>query len=716
VVHVRRPEALRGLLETDGLSLCPLVAVTESSAEELEREVLQAGAQEVVSRKGLSPRTLARAVERACDRWAMTRAIRDAALQQSHDLHRSLMDSSADCVKVLDLDGRFLCVNAPGLCQLEIDDFELLRGKTWASFWPEEGQAMVHRAIERARAGTANSFEAWAATARGTLKYWSVSVSPVQSGEKREVIRLIAISRDITERKHAEAALRESEERFRTLADNMSQFAWMADETGSMFWFNRRWFEYTGATLDQTRCRGWECAIHPDHAERVAAKLRSHFDSGEPWEDTFPLRGAGGDYQWFLSRAVPIHDEQSKRIVRWFGTNTEVTAQRNAEEALREADRRKDAFIAVLAHELRNPLAPIRAALEIQRRVGRRDARLERTQSLIERQVSHMARLIDDLLDVSRITHSRLTLKRETCDLGSIALQTAEDYRPTLEKAGLALAVGVGQGPMWTYGDPARLAQAIGNLLQNAGRFTGAGGRVEVRARTDLGVGVAVVEVVDTGIGIDPRLMPRLFDRFAQAEQGLAREKGGLGLGLALTRGLVELHGGRVEVHSDGFGKGSTFRLRLPLCSPCSEAVACAVESAPRGTSTALTILLVEDNRDTAETLGELLRLHGHRIELAFDGEAAIRAALERRPDVVISDIGLPGEPDGYGVARVLRANPALNGILMVALSGYADEEARRRTREAGFDMHLAKPPDLEMLEQVLDHAGSYGRSPCASV
>jgi PAS domain S-box-containing protein len=700
----------------DGLSLCPIVAITDGTSEEVAREVLKAGAQEVVGRNGLCARTLGQAVERACDRWAMTRAIRDAALQQSHDLHRSLMDSSADCVKVLDLDGRLLHMNAPGLCQMEIDDFELLRGKPWAALWPEEGRATVLRAIERARAGTASSFEAWAATAKGTRKYWSVSVSSVRSGEKREVIRLISISRDITERKRGEAALRESEERFRTLADNMSQFAWMADETGSMSWFNRRWFEYTGATPDQMRHRGWESAIHPDHVERVVAKLRSHFDSGEPWEDTFPLRSAGGDYRWFLSRAVPIHDEPGKRIVRWFGTNTDVTAQRDAEEALREADRRKDAFIAVLAHELRNPLAPVRAALEIQRRIGPRDARLERTQALIERQVSHMARLIDDLLDVSRIMHSRLVLKMETCDLASIALHTAEDYRPTLENAGLALAVSVGQGPMWTYGDPVRLAQAIGNLLQNAGRFTGAGGRVEVRARADLGVGLAVVEVTDTGIGVDPRLMPRLFDRFAQAEQGLAREKGGLGLGLALTRGLVELHGGRVEVQSEGFGRGSTFRLQIPLCPPGSDGVAPAVESAARRTSTALDILLVEDNRDTAESLGELLRLNGHRVELAFDGEAAIRAAVQRRPDVVISDIGLPGEPDGYGVARALRANPALDGILMVALSGYADEDARRSTREAGFDMHLAKPTDLATLEQVLGRAGGYGRSPSASV
>jgi PAS domain S-box-containing protein len=596
VVHVGAPEALRGLLDTDGLSLCPIVAVTDGSAGEVEREVLQAGAQEIVGRKGLSPTTLARAVERACDRWTMTRAIRDAALQQSQDLHRSLMESSADCVKVLDLDGRFLYVNTPGLCLLEVDNFELLRGKTYASFWPEGARAMVHGAVERARAGTANSFEAWAATAKGTSKYWSVSVSPVRSGQKREVIRLIAISRDITERKRAEAALRESE------------------------------------------------------------------------------------------------------------------------EALREADRRKDAFIAVLAHELRNPLAPIRAALEIQRRVGPREAGLKRTQALIERQVSQMARLVDDLMDVSRIMRGRVTLKRESCDLGSIALQTAEDYRPTLENAGLALAVVVSQGPIWTHGDPVRLAQAIGNLLQNAGRFTGAGGRVEVRARADLDVDLAVVEVIDTGIGIEPRLMPRLFERFAQAEQGLAREKGGLGLGLALTRGLVELHGGRVEVHSEGVGRGSTFRLRIPLCPPGSEAMARAVESAPRGTSTALAILLVEDNRDTAETLGELLRLNGHRVELAFDGEAAIRAAVERRPDVVISDIGLPGERDGYGVARALRANPALDGILMVALSGYADEDTRRRTREAGFDMHLAKPPDLEMLEQVLGHADRYGRSLSASL
>jgi PAS domain S-box-containing protein len=518
---------------------------------------------------------------------------------------------------------------------------------------------------------------------------------------------------DITALVEAERARAETEARFRVLADNMAQLAWMADETGSLFWYNRRWFEYTGTTLDEMRGWGWRAVHDPAHVERVTAKFAEHVATGEPWEDTFPLRGRDGSYRWFLSRAIPVRDERG-RVQRWFGTNTDVTAQRAAEEALRDADRRKDDFIAILAHELRNPLGPVRMAVEILRRADPSEPRAARAREIVARQVGHMARLIDDLLDVSRIARGKLALQVERCDLAAIARQTSEDYRATLEGAGLRLRVSVGDAPVWVDGDPVRLAQMIGNLLQNAGRFTEPGGEVAIRAEADAAGGEASVTVVDSGVGIDPTLLGRLFDPFAQADQDLARTKGGLGLGLALTKGLAELHGGRVEAASEGPGRGSVFTIRIPTGA--------ARRSAPGRASSAeedaagMRILVIEDNRDAAETLGTLLELEGHQVTIANEGASGLARARALRPDVVISDLGLPGALDGYAVARAIRAEPTLRAVPLIALSGYANEDARRRSLEAGFDAHLAKPPDLGALMRTLRDARRRGpRAPAPS-
>ncbi|MBL0421362.1 PAS domain S-box protein [Ramlibacter sp. AW1] len=496
------------------------------------------------------------------------------------------------------------------------------------------------------------------------------------------------------------ATLRESEMRFKALADNIAQLAWMTDRHGAFQWFNRRWFEFTGMSVGEAAAGSWGRYHHPDHRDRALEKFRRHVESGSPWEDTFPLRGRDGSYRWFLSRAFPLRDP-SGRIVSWFGTNTDITEQLDAQQALHEADRRKDEFIALLAHELRNPLAPVRTAVEILRRLGGDEPRHDRARAVIERQVGHMARLIDDLLDVSRIARGKLALQKERCDLAAVARQTADDYRPSLETAGLRLHVRTAPQPIWVDGDPVRLAQMIGNLLNNAGRFTERGGQVEVHVEADAGRRMAMVRVVDTGVGMDAELMQRLFDPFSQARQDLARSKGGLGLGLALTKGLVELHGGGVAVDSDGVGHGSTFTLRLPLAHSQQLDCAQAVDRLLPGQK-ALRVLVIEDNEDAARSLGELLEMNGHEVKLAFDGESGVVAAHQFRPDVVISDIGLPGEIDGYGVAQALRASDALRHTCLIALSGYANDQARRRSSAAGFDVHLAKPADIQILERTL--------------
>jgi len=437
---------------------------------------------------------------------------------------------------------------------------------------------------------------------------------------------------------------------------------------------------------------------HPDHVAGVEKKFRRHVAAGEPWEDTFPLRGRDAQYRWFLSRAFPLRDDSGK-VLSWFGTHTDIDAQRRAEEALLEADRRKDEFIAVLAHELRNPLAPVRNAVEILKLAAPPEPRLDRTRAVIERQVGHMARLLDDLLDVSRISRGKLVLQMQRCDLAAIVRDTTEDYRSSIEAAGLRLQLHVPPEPVWVDGDPVRLTQMLGNLLTNAERFNQAQGSIEVSCEPSPAEGSVVVRVRDTGIGIEAALLPRLFDPFAQGAQDMARSKGGLGL--AVTRGLVELHRGTVSAESAGHGRGATFALQLPLAQAHTLPQA---PSAVAGDAAArpLRILVVEDNVDAASTLAELLQLMGHAVEVDHTGRAGVERARQWRPDAVISDLGLPGELDGFGVAAALRADPALGRMHLVALSGYVDEKTRRRCEQAGFDTHVAKPPDRGALERAL--------------
>lgn len=496
-----------------------------------------------------------------------------------------------------------------------------------------------------------------------------------------------------------EATRKDSEARFKALADDMAQLAWMADRHGQILWFNQRWYDYTGAQPVDLEHDLWQEYLHADDLERAQATFKEHLRSGQPFEDTYRFKGRHGEYRWFLSNALPLRDHAG-RITNWFGTHTDITPQLDTQQALQEADVRKDEFIATLAHELRNPLAPVRTAVEILKRSGPSDARLDHACKVIERQVTHMARLIDELLDVARIARGRLALDLQPCDLAAIVRETAEDYRLSMEAAGLRFNVQTPTEPVQVRGDALRLAQMVGNLLNNAAHFTEPGGHVQVQVSTDAAADEARIEVIDSGVGIEPDLMRRLFDPFSQATQDLARTKGGLGLGLALTKGLAQLQGGRLSVASAGLGLGSTFTLHLPidhgpplpLASPSAPAV-----HRPRR------VLVIEDNRDAAQTLAELLKLSGNEVHLAFDGETGLREAQRFAPEVVISDIGLPGQTDGYAVARQLRADDSLKHVYLIALSGYADEKSMARAREAGFDRYLFKPVNLAELEEALD-------------
>jgi PAS domain S-box-containing protein len=385
------------------------------------------------------------------------------------------------------------------------------------------------------------------------------------------------------------------------------------------------------------------------------------------------------------------------------GIARDITELRKVEDALREANWRKDEFLAMLAHELRNPLAPIRNALHV---LGLRadPATVERMREMMQRQVVHLARMVDDLLDVSRLTRGTVRLQRERIDFARTVRMCAEDRRRLFEQVRLELVVDVPGAPIWISGDPTRLTQVLDNLLSNALKFTPAGGTVWVELRRDPTADRARLSVRDNGAGIDPAMLPHVFEVFSQGDRSLDRHSGGLGLGLAMAKGLVELHDGRIEAFSGGPTSGSEFRITLPIPAlPPSDGREAAEASDCRDRRR---VLVVEDNADAADSVRLLLEMFGYDVTVTYSGQAGIEVAKRVRPDAVLCDIGLPGM-DGYAVAVALRGNPETSGTRLIAVTGYGHDDDRRRALAAGFDEHLTKPVDPQAL---LDRLGNASR------
>jgi CheY-like chemotaxis protein len=366
---------------------------------------------------------------------------------------------------------------------------------------------------------------------------------------------------------------------------------------------------------------------------------------------------------------------------------------------LRERDHRKDEFLATLAHELRNPLAPIRNSLEVLKMPRVDAATAQQTRDMMERQVHHLVRLVDDLLDVSRVMKGKIDLRREQVELATVVARAVETAKPLMEVQGHQLTISLPDEPLALNADLVRLAQVVGNLLTNAAKYTEANGHIRLAAerRGD----VAVLSVRDNGIGIAPDMLPHVFDLFVQADYASTKAQGGLGIGLTLVRNLVELHGGSVEAHSAGLGKGSEFIVKLPLTSPSSAHFSREAHLDHVPPSSGRRLLVVDDNRDAAVSLSMLLRLQGHEVRVAHDGPTALKTAASFRPEMMFLDIGMPGM-DGFEVARRVRTTPGLEATVLTALTGWGQKEDRRRTAEAGFNHHLVKPPDPEALAGVL--------------
>jgi PAS domain S-box-containing protein len=498
-----------------------------------------------------------------------------------------------------------------------------------------------------------------------------------------------------------DASLRVSEERYRSLVEASGAIVYCCDPEAKWYLRNEAWEAFTGQTFEEYQGYGWSMAVHADDRERVQASVARAIATKTTWHEEGRLWHAGSrTWRWQEARSVPILTADGA-IREWIGTCVDIHGRRCAEDAVREADRRKDEFLAVLAHELRNPLAPIVSSVQILRMP---QAELARGGALdvLDRQVHHLVRLVDDLMEVARITRGTIELRREVLSIEEPVRAALEISRQVIQARDHQLEVSTPRDALQVSGDRVRLTQVVANLLTNAAKYTPRGGRIQVlvERRGD----VVSVSVTDNGVGVQPEAQERVFEMFARAGGSIERFAGGLGIGLSLARRLAELHGGNVTLSSAGEGKGSTFTLELPLVA----VIEATVDGSPATVATCAPrrILIVDDNRDAAMTLATLLGALGQEVHTAHDGEEALRVVGQLKPDIVLLDLGMP-PPDGFDVARAVRALPEYGDrVKIVAVTGWGQQTDRDRTAASGFDLHLVKPLGMDDVRNAIAPRG----------
>jgi PAS domain S-box-containing protein len=538
----------------------------------------------------------------------------------------------------------------------------------------------------------------------------------------------VQLQKEITERKQAEESLRAAGERFRFMAESMPQKIFTARANGEVDYFNQQWMEFTGLTFEQIKDWGWKQFIHPDDVEENIHRWQHSIDTGEPFEFEHRFRRSDGVYRWHLSRAFPMRDAEG-RITMWIGSNTDIEDQKRTEETLRESEtqvralfetaeaarlsaeaaktraetatRAKDDFLAALSHELRTPLNPALLLATSLADDAALPPRVRADIDVIAKSIALQAQLIDDMLDITRITSGKLRLDLQPIDAHNVLRQAYEILRTDVQERQVELTLDLAAPHNCIKADAVRVQQIFWNVLKNAVKFTPPGGTITVRTRNPPDrEGMLAVEITDTGIGIEPGMLGKVFDAFIQEEHDGAHRFGGIGLGLAITRRLVEVQNGRIRAESAGRNRGTTFHIELPLEAPelCATDELPPVASRPAPPAKARRILLVEDHEQTRSTLVQLLERRGHSVVGVATAAAAREIAATSEFDLVISDLGLP-DGDGHALMAELRD---AHGVPGIALSGYGMEEDLEHSRLSGFFTHLTKPLDIHALESAI--------------
>jgi PAS domain S-box-containing protein len=530
---------------------------------------------------------------------------------------------------------------------------------------------------------------------------WLVSRGTVHSDLFDQPAMLLGLLIDISGQRVAERALRQSENLYRAVGESIDYGIWVCDAAGRNVYCSDSFLRLMGITQAQCSNLGWTELLHPDDVEGTRAAWEECVRAGDFWYREHRFRGADNRYHPILAQGVPMRDEEGK-VTGWAGINLDISRIKQTEDALREQDRRKDDFLATLAHELRNPLAPIRHAARLLGMKNLDETQSQTARDIISRQVARMALLLDDLLEVSRITRGRLDLRKEWVSVASVVKAAVETSKPMIDFKKHEFIIQLPDASVEMEADPLRMSQALSNLLTNAAKYTDPGGRILLEVRASEHELAFVVK--DSGIGLPASVLPSVFGMFSQVNSAIDRSEGGLGIGLALVKGLVTLHGGTVEAASEGLGRGSTFTIRMPGNTIRRASKAPVKVEAPTPASELLRgrILVVDDNRDAASSLAMVLRAAGHAVMTGHSGEDAIAIGAREKPDAIVLDIGMP-DLNGYEVARRLRRTDWGRSVLLLAVTGWGQKEDVQRAFGAGFDFHMTKPADPEGIEHLVE-------------
>ncbi|MFM0297587.1 MULTISPECIES: PAS domain-containing hybrid sensor histidine kinase/response regulator [Paraburkholderia] len=614
------------------------------------------------------------------DYWSLVQAIEDYA------------------IFLLDATGRIVSCNGGALKLAGYTDTDII-GEHFSRFYTEEAVARGWPAYELQQASLTGRFEdeGWRVRKDGTT-FWSNVVITAIRNDAGILTGFAKITRDLTAQREYTEALRQSEERFRLLVDCVKDYAiFMLDPQGYVVSWNAGAARIKGYTRDEIVGQHFSVFYVPEEAAagKPARELALARQLGHVEDEGWRVRKDGTTF-WANVNITAIHDE-SNRLCGFAKVTRDLTERRQREELERSGERMRQ-FLATLAHELRNPLAPVRNAIGVMQLETGVSPTLARSRDLIDRQVTHLTRLVDDLLDVGRIMSNKVELRLGRIDLAEVVARGVEAARPFTDAHEQRVVLLMPVEPIFVRGDMTRLVQVLQNLLHNASKFSPVGSVIEISSRIDFHM--AVLEVRDSGCGIPLRSLDKIFELFAQEKDAQSSGEGGLGIGLTLCKSLVEMHGGSIVASSEGPGSGSTFTLSLPLAAAPSDA-ANDEANAASGQVAPLRILLVDDNRDSADSLAMLLELKGHEVRIAYEGEQALQVAPRFAPHLAVIDIAMP-KMDGYATIAVLRKMPALADTMYAAMTGFGQASDRERTRGAGFHAHLVKPVELALFDTLL--------------